>query len=203
MELNDLKQAWNEQATDLPAIEQIPKKLEKARQPLNALRQNMRREFYFQVLAMVIVGFLPGWYSLGTSWLLFYYLIYGIMVVVSMYYFLKFYRFYNAIDDLGMSTVQNLLKLYYEIRLHLEMYKSLNYILFPFVLLLLIIIQKDRFYTELSALNTSDNWPFIIAFSVGMGVSVVVLIGITNHWVNSFYGKYARQVKQVLDDLEN
>lgn len=203
MELQDLKQAWNEQPGELPAIEHIPQELQKARQPLFALRQNMRREFYFQVIAMVVVGFLPGLFRLNASWLVFYFLMYGIMVVISIHYFLKFYRFYNKIDDFSLTTVQNLLKLYYEIRLHLEMYKSLNYILFPFVLLLLIIIQKDRFYTELSNMNTSENWPFIIALPVAMGFSVVVLIAITNHWVNSLYGKYAVQVKQILDELEN
>lgn len=203
MELQDLKQAWNEQPGELPVIENIPQNLEKARQPLNALRQNMRREFYFQVFTMVVVGFLPQWFNLASSLLVFYYLLYGMMVAVTAYYFIKFYRFYTKIEDSSLQTAQNLLKIYYEIRLHLEMYKSLNYILYPFVFLMLVMLQKERFYTELRNLDAPDNWPFMIAVSVAIGISVMLLIVFTNQWVNSLYGKYARQVKQILDDLEN
>jgi len=203
MELQDLKQAWNEQPGELPAIVHLPLELQKARQPLFALRQNMRREFYFQVIVMVVVGFLPGLFSLNASWLVFYYLLFGMMVAVTAYYFIKFYRFYTKIEDSSLQTAQNLLKIYYEIRLHLEMYKSLNYILYPFVFLMLVMLQKERFYSELRNLEAPNNWPFIIAVSLAIGISVMLLIVFTNQWVNSLYGKYAVQVKQILDELEN
>ncbi|MCU0328647.1 MAG: hypothetical protein MUE53_06615, partial [Chitinophagales bacterium] len=65
MELQDLKNVWNEQPGELPAIEHIPHHLEKARQPLNALRQNMRREFYFQLIIIAGIAFLPQWLHLA------------------------------------------------------------------------------------------------------------------------------------------
>lgn len=202
MNLQDIKQSWDNQPEELPEIETLPKKIEKAKQPLRALRQNIRREFYIQVIALLATGFLPYWFSLEPDFLIFFYMLYAIMVAITIHYFLKFYRFYKVVDDYSLTTGQNLLKLYYEIKLHLEMYKSLTYILFPFALMLLIVIQKDAFYASWLHQDAPRQGfiKLIIPFSIG--VSVLAVIGFTNAWVNSYYGKYVEQVKKILDDLE-
>jgi hypothetical protein len=125
------------------------------------------------------------------------------MVAVTAYYFLKFYKFYTKMEDSSLQTTQNLLKTYYDLRLHIEMYKSLNYILYPFVFLMMVMLQKERFAAELSHLDSPEGWPFITVVSLTIGLSTLLLIVFTNQWVNSLYGKYARQVKQILNDLEN
>lgn len=203
MNFDNIKEAWdNESSNDL----RIPQKmgpLKSARQPLEIIKRNMKHELFAQFLGIAIIGFFPQMFKIIREFYLLYYALYGLMIIVSAYYFVKFYFFFKEINHASLSSKENLYELYYEIRLKIEMYKSFAYLLAPFSILLSAIlifgIDKKGVLDKLENITNTNMFIFFIFFS-----ALILLVAIiTNWWVNYFYGKYARQIKNVLDQLKD
>ena len=202
MNFDNIKDAWdNESANDFNMPQKI-EPLKSAQQPVDKIKKNMQHELFAQFFGIVLIGFFPQLFNIVHEFYVLYYALYALMIIVSAYYFVKFYFFFKEINHSTLSSKENLYELYYEIRLKIEMYKSFAYLLAPFSILLSAILifglNKNGMLNKLATLTNTNMFILFVYFS---GLIILVTL-ITNWWVNYYYGKYAKQIKNVLDELK-
>lgn len=67
-----------------------------------------------------------------------------------------------------------------------------------FAAILIFGIEKKGMLYKLATSNTTDLSIFFILFAA----IVILIVVLTNWWVSVFYGKYAKQIKAILDELK-
>lgn len=202
MDFNDIQKQWNNEKTDNVVIPTNLKKIEAANTPLDKIRKNLKKEFFYQILSIVFTGFVPLIYDFPKELIPLFYLFFSLFLAICVYYLVKLYLFYVRISAITMKTKDNLYETYFDIRLNMELYKTFGFALIPFIILSLIGFLYYKF-SKAPAFLTSEitNFQMIGVFSIvvfsflSMGIALEV-------WVNRFYGKYAKQIRQVLDELK-
>ncbi|RYE22285.1 MAG: hypothetical protein EOP51_13655 [Sphingobacteriales bacterium] len=141
------------------------------------------------------IGFLTGQKMLFLCF-------YILFAAISTYYLYYFYRFYKGMHNYNTDTRDGLLELYYQLRLNMERYKSFGFLLLPFIFIFLGFIEWGSSGGEpLTMAGLLNKNPYLF---VGLITFVSILyILIIVAWVDRFYGKYATQIKVVLDELKD
>jgi amino acid transporter len=201
MNLDELQKAWGKEGSDSEPLKLVLEKLKKAHQPLDRIRSNMRKELIYQSIAILIMGFWPIYFKFNQQFSIAYYSIYALLIIVSVYYFLRFYRFFKESHQYTGNSKDNLYELYYEIRLNMEAYKSFSFLLVPFAMIAALLIVFSRRlvkYPDKQLMDASD-W---IVIPVVLVLMTVFIIWATNWWVEKYYGKHAKQIRNLLDELK-
>lgn len=201
MNLDELQKAWGKEGSDSEPLNLVLEKLKKAHQPLDRIRSNMRKELIYQSIAILIMGFWPIYFKFNQQFSIAYYSIYALLIMVSVYYFLRFYRFFKESHQYTGNSKDNLYELYYEIRLNMEAYKSFSFLLVPFAMIAALLIVFNRRllkYPDKQLMEASD-W---IVIPVVLVLMTVFIIWATNWWVEKYYGKHAKQIRNLLDELK-
>jgi hypothetical protein len=199
MNLDDIKSTWqNESDSDIKIPESVAG-LKSAHAPVERIRKNMKNELYAQIIAIIIMGFIPFHFKFRPEFMGPFYASYAILIAISFYYLLRFYFFYKRITDNSLSSKENLYALYYDIRLNIEMYKSFSYSLVPFILIFIGIVALNLKKFE----NVSLHTPQVVLVASGLYIFIMVVMGLaTVSWIKYFYGRYIRQIKGLLDQLK-
>lgn len=201
MNFDDMKSRWDKEPSGDVKIPQQTTLLGKAKHPVDQLKRNMRAELWTQTAAIVIMAFYPMMFHLDASLNNYYYLVYALFVVISGYYIIGFYRFYKQMHNYASDTRDSLLELYYELRLSMERYKSFGFLLLPFAN---IMIGLKFYSNQLQKGIPMDSFPDKTLYAMLLIViaEVLLMMWALHTWVNRFYGKYARQIKSVSDELK-
>ncbi len=202
MNLDELKSAWNTEKADDVHIPRRLEQLRKANHPLDKLKRNMKKEWYMQLLALVFLGFAPVASDVHTSTYIIYYAAYGMSLIVSIYYLTVFRQFYLQINHYTADTKDSLTEIYYQFRLNMERYHSFGFLLIPLVLVWGGVYTYSKLRAkglDFSSLSESSQYILIGSAIVVTGVMVAAM----PLWTRFFYGKYTRQLKQVLDELKD
>lgn len=200
MDFNELQSAWKKEN---PENIQLPTHLEKinsAQMPLERIKKNLKNEFIYQIISIVFLAFLPLIYGFPTQAYAPFYLLFSIFVGICTYYLVKLYLFYKRLGKTTLSTKDSLYETYYEIRVNMELYKTFGLALTPFVILflmgLLYLKMPDFFQTGFQNHSLLIAILSIVLFSMlFMGIAL-------EWWVHYFYGKYAREMRKVIDQLK-
>jgi hypothetical protein len=201
MNLDELKSSWNTENTGKVKIPESINQLGKAKHPLDKLKQNMRNEWFLQVAAVLMLGFLPQMQNLNSSLYPLYYVAYTFMVIVSVYYLELFRRFYNQIVHYTEDTKESLTEVYNEFRLNIERYHSFGFLLLPFGLASILIsiynllLQKGKDFDSLP-----QKTKLILLVSI-VAILLLLVFSILG-WTKYYYGKYLNQLKSALDELK-
>lgn len=191
MELDHLKEIWNKEKIDhFPEI--TLEKQKELHTPLEKLRRNMRTEFWFNTVSIIVFIPLFGIFSENSflRWTL-----YLVFVFLVAYYTLKFYKIYRKLN-LNYDTYHQLLELKYELKLNVELYKSYYVSSVPFFMgILFLFLEKNDFFRYPDLIMHYA--PFIVFFSMMM-----FMLGFGQWWLNHFYVKYIRQYNAVIDELK-
>ena len=125
---------------------------------------------------------------------------FALFVGVCIYYLVKLYRFYLRLGKTTLNTKDSLYETYYEILLNMELYKTFGFALVPFIIMLLFGI----FYNEIPEfLNNGFSSNAFLATTVSIVVFSILYIGFAlEWWVHHFYGKYAKEMRKVIDELK-
>jgi membrane-bound ClpP family serine protease len=200
MDFNDLQSAWKNENTENVKLPTQLEKINSANMPLEIIKKNLKNEFVYQILSIVFLGFVPLFLNFPTNGMALFYLLFSLFVAVSTYYLLKLYAFYKRLGKTTLNTKDSLYETYFEIRLNMELYKTFGFALVPFVILFLLGIfywQMPEFFK-----NGLNNTAFLVTtFSIVI-FSMLYMGFALEWWVHHFYGKYAKEMRKVIDELK-
>ncbi|WP_300596366.1 hypothetical protein [Niabella sp.] len=199
MNFDELKSQWNEEGADDVQVPASVEQLRAAQHPLDQLKRNMKKEFVVQVLAIVLIGVFPFQLKLLPSLFPIYYMGYALLVMACVYYLYHFYKFYHQVQLYDARTKDNLLQLYYDLRLNMERYKSFSFLIMPFAYFTIGMLIYSDLQARHVRLEVFVN-PYLVLLLVV--VATVLIVTFTLLWINRFYGRYVKQLKQVLDTLK-
>ena len=124
---------------------------------------------------------------------------YAITCGFTAYYFFKFYLFYKNSYDMSLDTRKNILWFYYEMKLNIELYKALTYIVAfigaAFLAVYLFVERASIFVRILSKLSS-------VYILLNCFISILIIGAITELWAWYYYGKHIKQIKAVVDELD-
>lgn len=202
MDFNDIQNAWNNEKTENVVLPDNLEKIQSANMPLDKIRRNLRKELFGQVVALIIIGFLPLYSEFPSRFTGAYYFIYGIVAAISIYYLAKLFLFYKRLDKAALTTKDSLYETYYDIRLNMQLYKTFTFALAPFFMIYLGGYLFFKTPGSIEILNGNfENGKLVVKVVVFM--ITLLLIGIlTEWWVSFYYGKYAKEIKKVIDELK-
>lgn len=201
MNFDELKSKWDKEKRDDVHIPQDMTKLRMAQHPLDKFKRNMRNEFYVQNVAILFLATLPYVFNLQNNFHYLYFILYAMLVLISAFYMCRFYRFYNSMQDYSTNTKDGLLRLYYELRLNMERYKSFSFSLLPFAISFLGLYFYDQLLAGGNSLESLSDYNLLLIM-VFVAILTLFFMLITNWWINSFYGKYTNQIRNILDELK-
>lgn len=202
MDFNDIQNAWNEDKPKDVVLPNTIEKLKSVHMPLDKIRKNLRLDFLAQILALLFMGFVPSISGFPIKMEFPYYLLFGIMLAISIYYLAKLFLFYKRLNGVALSTKDSLYETYYDIRLNMQLYKTFTFSLVPFMILFLIGYIVYKTPSAVQNFNGEIEQSKLILI-VGILMFTILIMGIlTEIWVYFFYGKYARQIKKILEELK-
>jgi len=199
MNFDELKKNWNNiEEPDLDI--QIPNN-NQSKHPLEKLQRSMKQEGILQVLSIIFLGFVPPIMGIAKDFYMLYYIAYAMLFIISSYYLSTFYRFYKQVNLFSNATKGSLLRIYYELRLAMERYQSFGFLLLPFVFVWLGIYLQDRLLQKgKSIISLSQETQVYIG--IGIGITTLLTIFSIVIWVKKIYGRYAKELERIIDNLE-
>lgn len=199
MDFNDIQSAWNNENTKNVVVPTQLEKVQQANTPLDKIRKNLKNEFIYQIVSIVVVGFAPYLNGFPEQAITPFYLLFSLFVAVCAYYLTKLFVFYKRLNKTALNTKDNLYETYFDIRLNMELYKTFTFALTPFVILFLVGVLYFTLPNGATFFTDSTN-------SITLFLSVLfsmLFIGLgLEWWVHFFYGKYAKEIRTVLDELK-
>lgn len=202
MDFNDIQSAWNDNKSENVVLPTNLDKLKSANMPIDKVRKNLRFELVIQTIAMTLFGFLPLVERFPANMIAPYYLIYAIMVAISIYYLGKLFLFYNRLNKTVLNTKDSLYETYFDIRLNMELYKTFTFSLLPFFILYFIGYVSYKTPKLSQLINGEVQHSKLIILLIILIAILLLIAFFTELWVQSLYGKYAKQVKKVIDELK-
>lgn len=202
MNFNELQKQWNDEPTDKIHVPNTIDTLREAQTPIDKVRKKMKMDFFSQIILLVLVGTAPLIFNFTKEATTLFIPFYGIMIGFMSYYYYKFFVFYKKSYDMSFDSRKNLLWFYYELKLNIELYKALTYIMFFIGFsfgVLYGMITKDHSKIDNLLSGFEDKIQVLIIFIVVMVVFSFFMAEFIPRW---YYGKHLRQVKSVLDQLD-
>lgn len=200
MNFEELKNEWNaDHSQENDHITSDMLKIKQAHTHIDIIRKKMKHEFFYQLVAIIMMATFPYFFGFSAIMEMVYLVFYAITCGFTAHYFFKFYRFYKNSYDMSMDSRKSILWFFYEMKLNIELYKALTYIIvFVWVgfLAVYLLLEKmgaiNKILTKLSPAYLLLNC-FITILIIGL---------ITELWAWYYYGKYLKRVKKIVDELD-
>ncbi|WPO79909.1 hypothetical protein [Flavobacterium sp. KACC 22761] len=203
MDFNDIQNAWNNEKTENVVLPNNLEKIQSVNTPLEKIRKNLKKEFIVQIVSMILIGIIPLVIELKYSFLLAYYLLYALSIVISMVFAVRLYMYYKNFANVAATTKDNLYEIYYNIRLFIETYKSATYTFFPFGLFYMFLLPLGKKSGKLLNLVLNSNQEYVaVIFILIVFVFMILIWFMTEGHTKLFYGKYAKEIRKVIDELK-
>ena len=202
MDFNDIQNAWNNERNDEVKVPQNLEKIKAANTPLDKIKKNLKNEFIYQILSIIFVGFAPLMKSFPVNAMVPFYLLFSIFAAVSVYYLVKLFLFYKRLTKTNLNTKDSLYETYFDIRLNMELYKTFGFALTPFVVLFVVGMYFYRLSetTGINAMELQNSHALVLVFLIA---GFMLFMGVAlEWWVHKFYGKYAKEIRKVIDELK-
>lgn len=199
MDFNDIQSAWNNENTKNVVVPTQLEKVQQANTPLDKIKKNLKNEFIYQIVSIVLIGFAPYLNGFPEQAITPFYLLFSLFVAVSAYYLIKLFIFYKRLNKTALNTKDNLYETYFDIRLNMELYKTFGFALTPFMILFLVGVLYFKLPNAATLFTDSTN---SIVLFVSVLFSMLFMGVALEWWVHFFYGKYAKEIRTVLDELK-
>ncbi|RTY90866.1 hypothetical protein [Flavobacterium sp. GT3R68] len=204
MDFNDIQSAWNNDKSENVILPTYLQKLQSANMPLDKIRKNLKKELVYQIFSILFLGSIPVICHFSPLLQTAFYGLFVLFLVTCGYFLVKLYWFYKRLNKVETNTKDNLYDTYFDVRLNMELYKSFTYSLVPFVLVFVGMIFLNNYTVEqLTVLIHEKSADFFLGLLMGVFLGMMVCLGsVTEWWVNNLYGKYAKELRKVLDELK-
>jgi hypothetical protein len=200
MNFDQLKEQWNKEDSNVHIPDTI-KQLKESKHPIERIQRNMKREFPMQILAIILMAFFPLQFQFPSSQYSIYFVSYTVMIVISSYYLLGFYKFYKQTELYTGNTKNSLWKIYHELRLNMERYQSFGFLLLPHLLITIGLViyntmkEQGKSLPELSASHQQGLILAVLIGTLGFITSIVL-------WTKYIYGGSAKQLENILNEMD-
>ncbi|GGF27010.1 hypothetical protein [Flavobacterium limi] len=202
MDFNDIQNAWNNEKAQNVVLPGNLEKINAANTPLDKIRKNLKNELIMQSVTVLLIGFTPYVYHFAEKWILPFYLMFSIFVAVCVYYLVKLYVFYKRLNKITLKTKDSLYETYFDIRLNMELYKTFGFALTPFIVLFLVGFLYHDFSKTSGFQITDFSSTQLISVFISVIFSILFMGLSLEWWVQYFYGKHAKEIKKVIDELK-
>ena len=199
MDFNDIQSAWDNYNNENVVLPTNLEKIQTANTPLDKIKKNLKNELVFQSLTVLLSGFGPVMHGFPVKWITPFYFVYSMFAAVSIYYLIRLILFYKRLSKTTLNTKDSLYETYFDVRLNMELYKTFTFALTPFMVMFLLgfaLYAKPDL--KIAELNNTVLITTLIIIS-----SAILFVGLmTEWWVQHYYGKYAKEIKKVIDELK-
>jgi uncharacterized membrane protein len=200
MDFNDIQSAWKNEKTENVSLPAHLDKIKSANMPLEIIKNNLKKEFLYQIISIILIGFVPFIFETPANAIIPFYLLFSIFTAVCIYYLVKLYIFYRRLGVTTLSTKDSLYETYFDIRLNMELYKTFGFALIPFLILFLLGFMYYKTPDFFS--NGLNSTPFLVT-TFSIVIFSILFMGLAlEWWVHFFYGKYAKEIRKVIDELK-
>ena len=220
MNFEELKSDWEKDSSGEVNVPATTSTLAKSKQLIEKFREQLKKDFWGQVYGTLIMGFYPQIfdYVLGTimatimkdsnSIIIFpkefypyYYVQYFIMVIIEVYFIVRFTKFYQYLNNQSVNTQESLHEIYYEIKLKVETWRTWCISLIPYYLVLVILSWLS--FKVVNGKNISE----ILNENVITLSSIIVIVFVAMFWMTEGtiklnYTKHLTHLKSLLDELK-
>ncbi|WLD24138.1 hypothetical protein NU10_01715 [Flavobacterium dauae] len=209
MNFDELKKQWDKQPEQDIKIK--PEYLTKTKSLAEKIIKSFRREailWLSSIIFLFIVPFIDLYQINGVISLIYYFLVFQ-FIIFGLYYYRRFYTISKMIKQPNtFNSRESIMRLYYEFHFAIETYRSSMYVLLPTAIALLVITSSkgktaeivDKFYHFSHTLQTDPAFIYSILI-IGI-ISVVLLILFSEWMIKKFYGRYLKQLKELMDEFE-
>ncbi len=210
MNFDELKKQWDKQPEQDIKIK--PEYLTKTKSLAEKIIKSFRREaliWLSSILFLFIVPFIDIYQINGVISFIYYFLVFQ-FIIFGLYYYRRFYTISKMIKQPNTFTSrESIIRLYYELHFAIETYRSSIYILLPTSIALFTIMSGkektaeiiDKFYHFNETLQTEPGFIYSILI---IGIISVILLIIFSEWmIKKFYGRYLKQLKELMDEFED
>ncbi|WP_417939093.1 hypothetical protein [Flavobacterium sp. RS13.1] len=202
MDFNDIQNAWNNEKIKNIVLPDNLEKIQSANTPLDKIRKNLKHELIMQSVVVILLGFTPYASHFPEKWIMPFYLFFSIFVAVCVYYLIKLYVFYKRLNKITLKTKDSLYETYFDIRLNMELYKTFGFALTPFIVLFLIGFLYNDFSKKAGFQTTDFSNTQLVSVFISVIFSILFMGLSLEWWVQYFYGKHAKEIKKVIDELK-
>lgn len=210
MNFDELQKQWNTQPEQDIKIK--PEYLTQTKSLAEKIIKSFRREAFFWIISIIfilIVPFIDIYQINGVISLIYYFLVFQ-FIIFGLYYYRRFYSISKMIKQPNtFNSRESIIRLYYEFHFAIETYRSSIYVLLPTSIALFVIISGkektseivDKFYHFNHTLETDPGFIYSILI---VGIIMIALLMLLSEWmIKHFYGRYLKQIKQLMDEFES
>ncbi len=215
MNFEELKSDWEKEPSGEVNVPARTNTLLNSKQPIEKIRKQLKKDFWGQVIGTLIMGFYPQIfdYVVGAfmknattpvifpkEFYAYYYIQYFIMVIIEMYFIVRFTMFYQYLNYKSVNTLESLYEIYYEIKLKIETWRTWCIALTPYYLVL-VVLSWLSFKTAKGLTITVIMNENITVLSAIIVVVFALMFWMTEATIKHNYSKIISQLKGLLDEL--
>lgn len=195
MNIDELKNTWNEDITEETPEISIEQR-NKINLPLEKMRKNMRQEFWW-IIGIFIFAFMVCSVCRPFKLQLYITVLIASMLIVTVFFFSKFFKLYNEISNTELKTYEALKDLVIQFNLNKQYYLSYYISFAPFLVCeILIVLEFIPWPKPLSEAKIA----IILIGSVIAGLFVLFLSG--RLWFHRYYGRHIQHIEGLLNELK-
>jgi hypothetical protein len=194
MNIDEFKNTWNEDI-----VEETPEisleQRNKLNLPLEKIRKNMRVEFWWMI-AIFVFAFLVCSVCRPFKLQLYITVLIASMLIVTIFFFSKFFKLYNDISNPAPKTYDSLKDLVMQLNLNKQYYLSYYISFAPFLVCeILIVLEFIPWPHPLSELKIA----VVLIGTVTVGLFLLYIVG--KFWYQRYYGRYIQHIEDLLEEL--
>jgi len=210
MNFDELQKKWDNQPEKDINIK--AEYLTKSKSLAEKIIKSFKREAIFWIISIVFILIVPLMESSqihGVLSLIYYFLVCQ-FIVFGLYYYRRFYTISKMIKQPNtFNSRESIIRLYYEFHFAIETYRSSIYILLPTAIALFVITAgKDKTYDLVEKFyhfkETFQTDPAFIYTVLIIGIVTIIGLILLSEWIiKKFYGRYLKQLKELMDEFED
>lgn len=212
MNFDELQKQWDNQSSEGVKIKKDFDQLKSASNILEDLRKKIKVELWVVVFSIIFILVMPyiSLYKINGISVFFYYFFSFYLVLGSIINYVRFYHFYKISKDFELnSSKEMLLKVYYELKYALDTYLVTTIVATPSGIGLYFILfsfgNSEKFFNQIIHISeTIKTNPNFILWMIALVIGTIVIIGMILYYMYvKYYGSKLKQIKQILDQLED
>ena len=209
MNFDELQKKWDNQPEK--DIEIKSEYLTKTKSLAEQIIKSFKREAIIwgvSIVFILIVPFIEMYQIKGLISFIYYFLVFQ-FIIFGLFYYRRFYTISKMIKQPNtFNSRESIIRLYYEFHFAIETYRSSIYILLPTSIALFVIMSGkdkttdiiDKFYHFNETLQTDPSFIYSVLI---VGSIVILLLILFSEWViKRFYGRYLKQLKELMNQFE-